>query len=1063
MKQKIRLIMLLCAAHLSLFAQQNIHGKITNETGEAIRGATIKLARNGNLTTSAIDGTFTISVSVIPDTLLISYIGYNTQRLFVQNLARWQNTQVQLEPAIKGLREVTVSTGYQTLPKERATGSFTYLSNEKLNEQVSTDIISRLEPVTSGLFFNRTTAAAPQIQIRGLSTINGPAAPLIVVDNFPYDGDINNINPNDVESITVLKDAAAASIWGTRAGNGVIVITTKKARYNQPLSIEFNASLTAGQKPDLGYIRQMSSNDYINVEQMLFSNGFYDSRIADPSHPALTPVVEILSAARSGTISQSDAAAKINAMRGLDVRNDFNKYFYQRSYNQQYAISLKSGSDSQSWLFSGGYDQDLSDLAAGYSRVNAHFQDAFKPLKNLQVVTGIYYTQSLATAGKPGYGDITTNNGYLYPYAQFADAGGRALPLAKDYSLSYLAGLPAGLEDWKYYPLTDYHQNTNRTDVQDVTGNVNAAYQLFSFLNVSAQYRYERQTSHTDYLQDAGSYFARNLVNSFTQIGPSGNLINIIPPGAIDNLSGQMIESQNIRGQLNVNKSWGKSEITGIAGSEIRQIHTTGSSYSLYGYDPNTLTFGNIDLTNTYPDYVSGTPQFIPDTKNLQDLTNRFVSVFTNVAYSYDRKYTLSASARRDASNLFGVNTNNKWNPLASAGLAWDLSKEGFYKVAFLPYLKLRATYGVSGNVDLSRTAVTTISYSGNSPYTQTPIATYNTFANPDLKWETSAMLNVAADFSSINNRISGSIEYYRKKGKDLFGLSPLDYTTGIGYTIIKNVAAMEGDGMDVTLNSVNTTGKLKWTTNIIFSYYADKITAYFQPALAGNLYVGAFPRISGIVGKPVYAVLSFRSAGLDPANGNPRGYAGGQVSEDYNALYTNAKLSDLKYSGSALPTKFGSVGNTLTYHDFAVSAVITYKLGYYFKKTSVDYGNLFNNGGGNSDFALRWQKPGDETHTSVPSMIYPDNVARDGFYAGSETLVDKGDHVRLQYITASYNLTRAKIPRLPFKLIQIYTNASNLGIIWRANKDHIDPDYYYGYNSLRPPLTISLGVKTSF
>jgi TonB-linked SusC/RagA family outer membrane protein len=1064
MKIKLLIIAALCTFSLNLFGQQNINGKILNlQTGEGIQGATIRLIKNKTATNSHNGGSFNIPVDSYPDTLAISHVGYETAHLFLRNHAQTLNLIIRLKPVTTTLQEVVVSTGYQTLPKERSTGSFTVLSNQKLNEQVSTDIVSRLEPITSGLVFNRTTSATPQIQIRGLSTINGPTAPLIVVDNFPYEGDITNINPNDVESITVLKDAAAASIWGTRAGNGVIVITTKKAKYNQPLSVDFNVNLTIGKKPELNYIKQMSSSDYINVEQKLFNNGFYDSRIADPSHPSLTPVIELLSAARNGTITQTSASAQIDALRNIDVRNDFNKYFYQQSTNQQYAISLKGGSSTQSWLFSSGYDKNISNLAAGYDRLNLHFQDAFKPIDKLQINTGIYYTQSNTTTGKPGYGDITSYNGSLYPYAKFADANGNPLPISKDYSLSYLATAGTGLLDWKYYPLDDYKQISNKTNLQDITANVNAVYQLFSFLNFSAQYQYERQDSHVNNLQGAGSYAARNLINEFTQIDPSGNVTNIVPVGGILNQSDQLIESQNLRGQFNINKSWGKNEVNAIAGAELRQINTTSNTNSLYGYDPNTLTFGNVDLTNTYTTYVTGTSIFIPDNKSLTAIRNRFVSVFANAAYTYDSKYTFSLSARRDASNLFGVNTNNKWNPLGSVGAAWDISKEDFYKVGFLPYLRLRATYGLSGNVDLSRTAVTTISYAGNSPYTQTPYAVYNTYANPELKWETVAMLNMAVDFRMFNSRLSGSIEYYHKKGKDLFGNSPLDYTTGVDYTIVKNVAAMEGNGGDVTLNSINTTGKLKWTTTVNFSYYKDKITAYYLDNAVGNAYVSAFPTISGIVGKPVYSILSFKSAGLDPLNGNPRGYIGGQISEDYNALYNNTPLSDLKYSGSALPTKFGSVGNTFTYKNLSLTIVATYKLGYYFKKTSIDYGLLFNNGQGNSDYALRWQKPGDELHTYVPSMTYPDNVQRDAFYDGSESLVEKGDHIRLQYITAGYEFNKNTYRWLPFKTLRLYTNVSNLGIIWRANKDHIDPDYYYSGNTLKPPLTIAFGLKASF
>jgi TonB-linked SusC/RagA family outer membrane protein len=1064
MNYKILILIALCFTVFTVQAQNVIKGKITNSlTGEPISGATIKLVKAKKAVTSNSLGSFVINPIYYPDTVAFLHIGYETKKLLVTSITSENELSITLSSSGAILEEVMVSTGYQNVSKERATGSFIHLSTEKLNEQVSTDVLSRLESITSGLLFNRTTAAAPQIEMRGLSSINGPKAPLIVVDNFPYEGDITNINPNDVESITVLKDAAAASIWGTRAGNGVIVITTKKAKYNQPLSIDVNANVAIGKKPDLRYIPQMSSNDYINTEQYLFNNGFYNNRIIDASHPALTPVIELLSAARNGTISQSAATSQINTFRNLDVRNDFSKYFYQQSVNQQYAIILKGGSESQSWLFSGGYDNDLNNLAAGYDRYNFRFQDNFKPVKNLQISTNVFYTQSLTRSGKPGYGDVTSYSVGLYPYAQFADGSGNALPIAKTYSLSYLSTVSPKLLDWKYYPLTDYQHNSNSNNLQDLNASFSAGYKLFNFLSVNVQYQYERQDSQGNNLQDVNSYAARSTINNFTQISSTGTVTYVVPVGGILGLTEQQKTAHNGRVQLNFDKEWGKSEIHGIAGMELRQINTSGNTYSLYGYDPSTLSFGNVDVTTTHPTYVTGSSNFINDTKYLTGLQNRFVSEFANVAYSYERKYTLSASARRDASNLFGVNTNGKWNPLASVGAAWEISKEKFYKADFLPYLKLRLTYGLSGNVDLSRTAVSTITYLSNSPYTLSPQAVFNSYANPDLRWETVAMTNAGIDFSALQNRLSGSLEYFHKKATNLFGNSLADYTGLPDFFIIKNVAAMTANGADLVLNSLNTTGKFKWTTTLNFSFYSDKVTDYYQGTQLGNAYVSSTTNISALVGKPVYGIFSFRSAGLDPLNGNPRGYLNGQVSEDYTSIYNNSTLSDLKYSGSALPTKYGSLGNTFTYANFSLSIVTTFKLGYYFRKRSINYGNLFNNGVGNSDFSLRWQNPGDEAHTYVPSMIYPDNSVRDTFYLGTENLVEKADNLRLQYITTGYEFTRTQFPRLPFKTLRVYSNVNNIGLIWAANKDHIDPDYYYGGSSLKPPLTISIGLQSSF
>jgi TonB-linked SusC/RagA family outer membrane protein len=1064
MKHSLLIFFLLLISVFKAFAQLPVSGHIINdETKQPIGSVTVKLAQNKALTLSNADGSFLIRGNALPDTLKFTCIGYQDFELPITRAARLQDLLIPLLPARQDLQEVVVSTGYQTLPKDRATGSFTVLSNRKLNEQVGTDILSRLESITSGLTFNRTTSSTPTISIRGLSTINGSTAPLIVVDNFPYEGDLNNINPNDVESITILKDAAAASIWGTRAGNGVIVITTKKARFNQQLQVDINANVVISNKPDLFYTRQMSSGDYIDVEKLLFANGYYDSKITDPAHPALTPVINLLRAQRNGTISAASAASQIDALRGLDVRNDFKKYLYERSVDQQYAISLKSGTINQSWLFSAGYDNDVNVLAAGYNRINTRFQHSLNLLKKLQINTGITYTQSLATTGRPCYGDISCGNYSLYPYAQFGDAHGKPLAINTGIDQAFLDSAGAGkLKNWTYYPLDDYKHIHNKSTLQDVTANLAAKYQIFSFLNLNLQYQYERQNTNSRNFQDENSFPARSVVNQFTQIDPSGKVTYAVPPGGLLDLSNQLIESQNLRGQLGFEKEWGKSQINAISGAEIRSVNTTGNTNRSYGYNDQNLTFGNVDLQNPYPIFVDGVYTLIPNEASLTDRHNRFVSVFANVAYTYDDRYTFSVSGRRDASNLFGVNTNNKWNPLGSAGFAWEVTKESFFKAPWLNYLRARVTYGVSGNVDLSRTAVTTIRYNSTSPYTQTPVAVYSNFANPNLQWERSAMINTAIDFKLLNDRISGSLEYYQKKGTNLYGDAVIDYTSGVGYSIKKNAAAMTGKGLDVVLTSINTTGAIKWTTNINVSFYHDRITAYYLTDNTAANFVGAYPIISGLVGKPVYSLFSFRSAGLDPQTGDPRGYLNGTVSKDYVDMLYNSKVGDLVYSGSALPTKFGSVGNTFNFRNAFLSVVVTYKLGYFFKRTSIDYNNLFVNGVGNSDFSRRWQKPGDEQHTAIPSLVYPASIERDAFFDGSETLVEKGDHIRLQYVTAGYEFNRKNTPRLPFKSLQLFANVSNLGILWAANKHHIDPDYYYSNNTLKPPLTIAIGLRTS-
>ncbi len=365
-------------------------------------GAVIQVDGTKKGATTDDNGDFEIKGVDKEVTLVVSFVGYGTRKISIggrKDLAIALHI-VSLEMAQVS---VTVNTGYQSLPKERATGSFTQIDNATLNQQVGSNILDRLNGVTSGVLFDYSKIPSDQkklnFNVRGLSTINGPQDPLIILDNFPYEGDLSNINPNIVESITVLKDAAAASIWGTRAGNGVIVITTKKGRFNQPVKIDFNSNIQVVQKPDLYSLPQMSSTDYIDVEEYLYNQGYFASTLSD-GHSALTPVVDILYKRDNGLLTADQATAQIDAFRTHDVRSDFNKYFYRRAVNQQYGLNLYGGSGNISYIVSGGLDKNISELNAGYDRLNVRAENTYKPLKNLLIIAGITYTNSKSTSGR---------------------------------------------------------------------------------------------------------------------------------------------------------------------------------------------------------------------------------------------------------------------------------------------------------------------------------------------------------------------------------------------------------------------------------------------------------------------------------------------------------------------------------------------------------------------------------------------------------------------------------------------------------------------------------------
>lgn len=965
------------------------------------------------------------------------------------------------------LQEVTVSTGYQKIPKERATGSFVQVEKKEFNRRVSTDVLSRLDGIVSGLTFNTNTGKSNDISIRGMSTIFSNTQPLIVVDNFPYDGDIRNLNPNDVESITVLKDAAAASIWGARAGNGVIVITTKKGQANQSVKVSFNSNFTLGEKPDLFYNPNfLNSADYIEVERFLYGKGFYVSSIVNTSsNPVLSPVVELLA---KQALNPSDASIEqqIQALKQNDYRYDMEKYFYRRSALHQYAASLSGGSEKSNYYFSLGYDKNADNLVRNQnSRFSINSRYSFKPVKNLEIQTGISYISNTINNSNPGFGSnpllsainsASTKN--LYPYAHLADEKGNPVAIAKDLRYSWVTA-PAQqiLLDWQYRPLQELSLANQATKLQETLINLGANYQFNPDLNAEIKYQYELSNSNDRNYQNIDTYGARSLINRYSQI--TGGLVKRnLPYGGILNEAGTGSKGHTFRTQLNYNKAFGtEHQLTALAGAEVKELLSSAQKNTLYGYDDEHATVSKVDYLSSFPLHMPIASVAIPFNDSRTETAYRYVSYYGNAAYTYLNRYTLSVSARNDASNLFGVKTNQQGVPLWSAGISWNLGREAFYNSSVLPDLKLRATYGYSGNVDQKTAAYLTARYTTN-PFTGAQDATITNPDNPDLRWERVKQINLGIDFAAKNGLLSGSIDYYHKRGLDLIADAPMPPSSGL--TVFRgNVGGTVGQGVDLALqNRVAISNQLNLVNAVLISYVTDKVTNYQVKLTApfitnfgdGRKSPGVYP----LNNRPVYSFYSYPSAGLDQ-NGNPQGYFNGQVSTAYSTITGSTPLEQLVYSGPARPTWFGSYRPGINFKQFSFSAGIQFKAGYYFRKSSIDYDALFNKWTGHKDFALRWQKTGDELQTTIPAMVYPNVPGRDAFYQYSTDVMLRADHVRLQDLQLNYTLNNIG----PFKQLQLYAYCNNQGIIWRANNQGLDPDAIVMPN----PKTYAIGLKADF
>ncbi|GGF42558.1 SusC/RagA family TonB-linked outer membrane protein [Echinicola rosea] len=1045
----------------SLFGQTTekfkVEGAVLDEHGlQGIPGASIILKETKKGTVSNEEGMFSFFAGEGKLHISVSMLGYEKREIEIDVPVSGPLKILLSEKSTELETAEVVSTGFQELSKERTTGSFSTLDDTEINRRVSTGVLDRLENMVPGLVVNRDIGVGESISIRGTGSLFAENSPLIVVDNMVFEGDPNNINPNDVASMTVLKDAAAASIWGARAGNGVIVITTKSGQFNQNTQVDFNANTTWVQQEDPFYRSQMPISDFVDVERYLFEDGFYDSRINSSSNSLVSPVVETLHAHREGLIGEAEMESRLAGFASSDVRDDLSEYIYRPAIRQQYSLAVRGGGEHSRYQYSMGYDHNRNGTVANKdSRLTFSAKQGWKLWKDrLDIGVGGYYVQNRSENGSPAIA-------MAGPYDRLADGAGNPLPVYRDYSARFKESLEgSGLLDWEYVPLDEIGMAPSIGKQQDLRFNVDIGIKLLPQLKGTVRYQYRNIQSTDRRVHPEESYLARDLVNQFTQIEGDGSLIRPVPVGGIMDRSASNGIGQDLRGQLDYHQLFGTDHrLTGLVGIEIRDFGTEGNGDRYYGYNDERGTDVPVDYANSYPRLHNGYNASIPYMASHTGTLDRFASVFGNAAYEYKGKYLLNGSVRKDASNLFGVDANQRGVPLWSAGLGWILSEEGFMQSNWLDFLKLRATYGYNGNIDKSVSAYTTGRFMAGAynRLTGLPSVFIDNPPNPDLRWEKIRITNFGLDFASRGGTVSGSVEFYLKEGIDLIGTRPYPASSGIR-TFRGNYADTRAHGLDIDLTSRNLGGKLKWSTTLLHTYVSEKVTGYEAEPTVNSLvsYGVSSSSPQPLEGYPLRGIFSYPWAGLDPDTGDPRGLLDGEPSTEYAEIIGSTATEDLVYHGPARPVHSGALRNDLSWKNLSLSVNITYRLGYYFKRPYVNYYQLLRGDITHGDYSNRWQQPGDEQFTDIPSMGESADYQRNRFYSQSSAIVEKGDHIRLQDIRLSY---RMEPGNSYFSHLEIYTYANNLGIIWKASDRVKDPDFLDN----RSLSSISLGLNVTF
>lgn len=1063
---------------ITLFGDSTIipllRGTVQDAAGQPLQGATVSVRNTKLMTVTDQQGVFTLQNVPSNGVLTISSISYQPKEL---KLNGKNSVIIALTPEVKDLGEVEVSpnTGYQSIPRERATGSFSIVTGKQLSQIPVVSVLERLQGLVPGVDISTKTTAGKSrngtMQIRGLSTIKSQYTrvstdPLLVIDGFPSQQSITNgaldlLNPEDIEQITFLKDAAAASIWGIQAANGVVVVVTKKGSRNARPSISFSTTLGTSAKPSTKFGRMMSMPEYIAMEKELIEK----NRLLDPTLTTTGFVPENNSQAQAiiwrnkrGEITEAQMNQELAALGAIDNSGDLAKYMLQRPTTQQYNLSLSGGGINSSYFVSGYFYQDeriyKSNVNKGYTLRAGGTSTMLDG--RVTVTTDLAIGNTRDRINGAAVRAMSISPGGMRPYDALVDANGN--PVYYDVLTTPAVGRSLeskGYLPFRYSPLDELNYSNTYTNNNNIIFNASINGKITGWLNAIVSGNVGRTFSDREEYWEPESYEARILVNKGTSVGGNGALVYGVPLGGRLNMDNSLGRAYNLRGQLNVNKNWeGRHQVNAVIGTEIRENYTKSSGEIRYGYDKSINTFRSVNPSVLYRD-MYGTNQTIGGTsKVVSEATTRSLSHYANGSYTFDNKYTVSGSARFDDYNLLGVERRKRAIPLWSAGIKWDIGNEQFLsKVNWLERLSARLTYGFSGNAPQGFAPVTTISLLGSNFYTNYPYAVIANPAIDNLAWEKTRMINYGIDFSVFKNRVFGSVEYYRKKTTDIIWSLPINGTYGFGSTLF-NTANLDGKGFDINLNVVPVQTKdLRWTTTVNLSFNTNivkdarfnKATTSFSPE---NLYDGY----------PSDYVFSFLWAGLDNTGQSliedPR--TKGKIYNINEFPFENIRV----YSGRSTSPWFGTFSNSVQYKGLELSAQVLYAFGGVFRKPSIASVGYTNNTyvGRNGDMADRWRKPGDEAFTNVPGLEFGAGTnffTSTGRYIESSYLIRSRSNIRLQQVMLAYSVPSKLLEKVGARSLTLSAVARNLGLLWTANKEGVDPDYTYtsGNNYQIPPL----------
>jgi TonB-linked SusC/RagA family outer membrane protein len=1052
-------LLTMCISLPVLAQEVTVSGRVSSsEDGTALPGVSVQLKGTTRGTTTDADGNYRLNAPAT-GRLVFSFIGFKSQEVAVGN----QSTiTISLSADAANLDEVIVTT-FGTAKRTSFTGSAGTLAPTQFQTRGVSNIGQALSGAISGVQTTASTGqpgASPDIRIRGFGSISSGNDPLYVVDGIPYSGNISNISPNDIESISVLKDAASTALYGSRAANGVVVVTTKKGQKDRStINVRYTKGLSTRGLPEYD---RVGVGEYYPLMWEMYRNSV--------AYRATNPVA--LATANQNATSQLISLVGYNAYnvpdnQVVDVNGQMNpnaqlrfsaddlnweKPIMRQGNRDELNVSFAGGQNKSDYFLSLSYLNDKgylirSDFERITGRLNINSQ--MKPWLRTGANLGVTLTKSnQADAG--GTGGSTTfvnpfffsrNIGPIYPvYAYDPNNPGQFLTLPNgnrrwDYGNLTALGLPARPQFGGRHSIaeTTLNQNYFRRNVLSARG--------FAEVSFLQDFKFTANIG-TDITNYNGYTFGNPEIGDGAPAGRASHEF-------------QNISSYNLNQLLNYNKSFGKNNFDVLLGHENFQV----GDNNLEGSRSQQILDGNYELVN------------FTTTTNLASVAfqRRVEGYFSRVNYDYDQKYFLSASIRRDGSSKFYRDT--RWGNFYSVSGAWRLDQEDFLRaVPTISALKLRASYGQTGNDGGGNTGQNaqdnTISYYAWQPLyglgwnnaSEAGIL-QTSLGNQNLAWESSNAFDVALEFSLFKGRVSGTVEYFDRRSSNLIFAVPLPLSAGIS-TVTRNIGTMYNRGVEVELGiEPIRTKDFTWRLDLNATRIKNQITK--MPDENPEIIDGT-KKLA--VGRSIYDYWLREFKGVNSANGEVEYRAASyvasnsRITEAGDTLTNNVNNARYHYNGTSIPALSGGFTNTFRYKGLSLSALFVYQLGG--KTYDAAYAALMSSGGYGSakstDILRRWRNPGDIT--DVPRM---DAARTSDFDAQSDRWLIDASYMNLRSVTLSYSLPNTLARKLFLENAQVYVSGENL-LILSGRKGMNVQQQFNGVtgNVFSPAKTLVLGVS---